>query len=306
MLETADEIADLQRLLDRSAASAGAHLRGIITGERRLGAEGLCRRLQGMRPLTVATVTADGRPLAGPVDGYFLHGTFWFGSGRGSVRMRHLAARPAVSATHTHGEALAVTVHGRAELFEIAGPECAELRRAMLDHYLPLQGPRFETWLDELDGLAARIEPEKMFTFHLDERAEPPAAGAGDLIGALELEAHPEGGHYRETWSDGASSAIYFLLRAGERSAWHRVRDRAEIWHFYAGAPLELQVDGRDHPGAAPDTVVLGPQLGDGQRPQAVVPPGAWQRARSLGEWTLVGCTVAPPFTFDAFDLAEG
>ena len=97
-------------------AGAGEHLRGIITGERRLSAADLAGRLQGMRLLTVATVTADGRPLAGPVDGYFLHGTFWFSSGRNSVRMRHLAARPAVSATHLPGEELAVTVHGRAEL----------------------------------------------------------------------------------------------------------------------------------------------------------------------------------------------
>ena len=82
----------LQELMDRSAAGAGSHLRGIITGERRLTARQVCQRLQGMRLLVVATVTADGRPLAGPVDGYFLHGSFYFGSGRDSVRMRHLAA----------------------------------------------------------------------------------------------------------------------------------------------------------------------------------------------------------------------
>ena len=95
MLETAEEIDRLQQLLDRSAAGAGPHLRGIITDERRLSAAQLTERLQGMRLLVVATVTADGRPLAGPVDGYFLHGSFWFSSGRNSVRMRHLAARPA-------------------------------------------------------------------------------------------------------------------------------------------------------------------------------------------------------------------
>src|SRR6266496_4209566 len=99
MLETAEELGNLQQLLDRSMAGAGEHLRGIITGERRLSAAELAGRLQGMRLLTVATVTADGRPLAGPVDGYFLHGPFWFSSGRTSVRMRHLAARPAASAT---------------------------------------------------------------------------------------------------------------------------------------------------------------------------------------------------------------
>ena len=150
-------------------AGAGEHLRGIITGERRLSAAELAGRLEGMRLLTVATVTADGRPLAGPVDGYFLHGTFWFSSGRNSVRMRHLAARPAVSATHLPGEELAVTVHGRAELVEMREPAGAELRQAMLDWYVPRQGPEFETWLDALDAVAARIAPEKMFTFAMKD-----------------------------------------------------------------------------------------------------------------------------------------
>ena len=148
-------------------ASAGPHLRGIISDERRLNAGELADRLQGMRLLVLATVTADGRPLAGPVDGYFLHGTFWFSSGRGSVRMRHLAARPAVSATHLPGEELAVTVHGRAEQFTLDAPDFADVRQAMLDEYLPKQGPSFEDWLDNADALGARIVPEKMFTFHL-------------------------------------------------------------------------------------------------------------------------------------------
>jgi nitroimidazol reductase NimA-like FMN-containing flavoprotein (pyridoxamine 5'-phosphate oxidase superfamily) len=165
VLETPAEIGRLQELLDRSAASAGLHLRDIITDERRLSAAAVCERLQGMRLLVVATVTADGRPLAGPVDGYLLHGSFYFSSGRNSVRMRHLAARPAVSATYLAGEELAVTVHGRAELFELADPARGELRQAMLDHYLPLQGPEFETWLDDMDPVAARIAAEKMFIF---------------------------------------------------------------------------------------------------------------------------------------------
>ena len=168
MLETIDEILELQQLLDGSADTAGSHLRGIITDERRLSAEQLCARLQGMVLLVVATTTADGRPLCGPVDGYFLHGSFWFSSGRDSVRMRHLRRRPAVSATHLPGEQLAVTVHGWAELLELKSRECIELRQAMLDHYVPLQGPQFEEWLDELDGLAARIRAERMFTFHID------------------------------------------------------------------------------------------------------------------------------------------
>jgi len=168
MFETSDELGELQQLLDRSAAAAGPHLSGIITDERRLTAEAVSRRLPGMRLLVVATTTRDGRPLVGPVDGYLLHGSFHFSSGRDSVRMRHLAARPAISATHIPGDELAITVHGRAELYELSDPGRGELRQAMLDHYLPRQGPDFETWLDNLDALAARIDAEKMFTFHMD------------------------------------------------------------------------------------------------------------------------------------------
>jgi hypothetical protein len=167
VLETPEELTGLQALLDASMAAAGPHLRSIISEERRLRAAELTVRLRGMRLLVLATVTADGRPLAGPVDGYFLHGTFWFSSGTESVRMRHLAARPAVSATHLPGEDLAVTVHGRADLFPLRGPACAELRQAILDEYLPKQGPAVEEWLRDADALGARIEPERMFTFHL-------------------------------------------------------------------------------------------------------------------------------------------
>jgi hypothetical protein len=167
MLESPQELDSLQSLLDASMASAGPHLRGIISAERRLDAQQLTGRLQGLCLLVLATTTADGRPLAGPVDGYFLHGTFWFSSGTESVRMRHLATRPAVSATHLPGEDFAVTVHGRAQCYPMDDPACAELRQAMLDVYVPKQGPAFEEWLDNADALAARIEPEKMFTFHL-------------------------------------------------------------------------------------------------------------------------------------------
>jgi Pyridoxamine 5'-phosphate oxidase len=168
MHESPAELEDLQRLLDSSAAGAGPHLRGIITDDRRLTAAELSQRLQGMRLLVVATSTRDGRPMAGPVDGYLLHGSFHFSSGRDSVRMRHLAARPSLSATHIPGDELAVTLHGRAQLYELSDPDGAELRQAMLDHYVPRQGPEFETWLDNLDAVAARIEAEKIFTFHLD------------------------------------------------------------------------------------------------------------------------------------------
>ena len=165
MLETPEEMDGLQQLLDRSAAAAGPHLRGIITDDRRLSAALVGQLLQGLRLLVVATVTADGRPLAGPVDGYFLHGSFYFSSGRDSVRMRHLAVRPGVSATYLPAENLALTVHGRAELFDVNDRARGELRQAMLNHYLPLQGPGFETWLDQADAVGARIVADKMFTF---------------------------------------------------------------------------------------------------------------------------------------------
>jgi predicted cupin superfamily sugar epimerase len=132
---------------------------------------------------------------------------------------------------------------------------------------------------------------------------------AGDIIRLLDLQPHPEGGHFRETFRDprtdadgrSASTAIYFMLKAGEVSRWHRV-DAAEVWHWYAGAPLELSIAENDRIIAK---LTLGSGLGDGQRPQAVVPARHWQSARSLGAWTLVGCTVAPGFEFSRFELAD-
>jgi nitroimidazol reductase NimA-like FMN-containing flavoprotein (pyridoxamine 5'-phosphate oxidase superfamily) len=167
MHETPEEIARLQALLDSSMAAAGPHLRDIITDERRLTATELTERLQGMCLLVLATVTADGRPLAGPVDGYFLHGTFWFSSGLQSVRLRHLARRPACSATHLPGEELAVTVHGRAETVAADDPSYGEFTQAMLDWYVPRQGPEFEEWMDAEPIGVMRITPEKLFTFHM-------------------------------------------------------------------------------------------------------------------------------------------
>lgn len=129
---------------------------------------------------------------------------------------------------------------------------------------------------------------------------------AAEVARLLDLGPHPEGGFYRETFRDAAgaggraaSTAIYYLLPAGQVSAWHRV-DAAEIWHWHAGAPLELTLfaEGRH-------TVHrLGADLPGGERPQGVVPAGVWQSARSLGAWTLVGCTVAPGFEFAHFQLA--
>ena len=171
MLETSAELDSLQSLLDASMASAGPHARDIIGEERRLDARQLTERLHGMRLLVLATVTADGRPLTAPVDGYFLHGTFWFSIGTDAVRARHMAARPHVSATHLPGESLAVTVHGSVELFALRSAACAELRQAMLDHYLPRQGPSFAEWMEEVQALGARIAPAKVFTFSMESDA---------------------------------------------------------------------------------------------------------------------------------------
>jgi len=131
---------------------------------------------------------------------------------------------------------------------------------------------------------------------------------AVEIIAQLELKPHPEGGHYRETFRDcdvdgggrSRSTAIYFLLARGERSHWHRI-DAVEIWHYYAGSPLTLRIA---HDGATRRAVTLGPDLAAGQRPQAIVPAHAWQAAESAGDWTLVGCTVAPGFEFAKFELA--
>lgn len=128
------------------------------------------------------------------------------------------------------------------------------------------------------------------------------------LVRELELTPHPEGGHYRETYRDASgsggrahSTAIYFLLQAGEVSRWHRV-DAAEVWHYHKGAPLELKIAAE---GNGAQRFVLGADITRGERPQVVVPPHAWQSARSLGDFTLVGCTVAPGFEFAKFELAE-
>jgi predicted cupin superfamily sugar epimerase len=133
---------------------------------------------------------------------------------------------------------------------------------------------------------------------------------ASDIIARLELKPHPEGGYYRETFRDARtdaqgrarSTAIYFLLARGDRSQWHRI-DAVETWHYYSGAPLKLQIA---NDGCAPHTITLGPDVAAGERPQAIVPSGAWQAAETTGDWTLVGCTVAPGFEFANFELLKG
>lgn len=130
----------------------------------------------------------------------------------------------------------------------------------------------------------------------------PENLGPDEIIDLLGLSPHPEGGHYRETWRDagGQGTAIYFLLRAGERSHWHRVT-ATEVWHLYAGGKVELSMAAD---GAAVRTVVLGTDLAAGDAPQVVVEGGCWQSARPIGGWALVGCTVVPAFELDLFELA--
>lgn len=133
------------------------------------------------------------------------------------------------------------------------------------------------------------------------------SAAARAVIDALGLQPHPEGGWYKETWraaadddKRAAGTAIYYLLEAGQRSHWHRV-DAAEIWHYYAGAPMRLSIsaDGLDT-----EHFTLGANLDEGEYPQLIVPENAWQSAESLGDFTLVGCTVSPGFLFEKFELA--
>jgi nitroimidazol reductase NimA-like FMN-containing flavoprotein (pyridoxamine 5'-phosphate oxidase superfamily) len=161
--ETAADVEWLQALLDRSYASAGQHLREVITPERRLSAGKLCARLTGMRLLVLATTAADGRPLTGPVDGVFYKGAFNFGSSPDSTRIRHIRQRPAVSATHLPGEEFSVTVHGRATILDMGARENADLRNVLLELYTPVYGADWESFLDA--NTRARIDADRMFTY---------------------------------------------------------------------------------------------------------------------------------------------
>jgi hypothetical protein len=168
MHETTSDLQKLQDVLDRSYAGAGEHLLSIHTPERRLSAEQLAEQLTGMCLLTLATVTRDGRPITGPVDGIFFRGAFHFGSSPHSFRFRHIRARPDVSATHLPGEHLAVTVHGRAAMVDWNTDDGAGFRRTLLDIYAPRYGEQWEEML-ESGATYARIEPERMFTFSMPE-----------------------------------------------------------------------------------------------------------------------------------------
>jgi len=171
MRETPEDLVALQALLDRSYAAAGAHLRRIHTPERRLTAAQVAARLQGMVLLTLATATADGRPITGPVDGVFHRGAFHFGSAPDAVRFRHIARGSHVSATHLPGEELAITVHGRAAMVDVTAPEGAGLRQALLEIYVPRYGPQWETDFLDAGPVYARIDAERMLTFSMPPEA---------------------------------------------------------------------------------------------------------------------------------------
>ncbi|HEX4670964.1 MAG TPA: pyridoxamine 5'-phosphate oxidase family protein [Solirubrobacteraceae bacterium] len=171
MHETPEDIAALQGLLDGSYDAAGSHLRGITTPERRVSAAQLCEQLTGMVLLVLATVTADGRPIAGPVDGIFYRGAFHFGTSPHAVRARHVRARPQVSATHLPREEFAVTVHGRALPVDVRAAEGAGVRATLLEIYVPRYGEEWEQFIDPPDSEEApvyfRIDADKMFSFQM-------------------------------------------------------------------------------------------------------------------------------------------
>jgi hypothetical protein len=171
--ETAEDLRALQDLLDRSYAATGPHLRSIITPGQRVAAPELAQRLTGICLLALATVTADGRPIVGPVDGIFFRGAFHFGTASDAVRWRHVRARPYVSATHLPAEEFAVTVHGRAVAVDIARAEGKPLRDTLLEVYEPRYGPQFEDFLRDGTGgpdpprppVYGRVEADRMFSF---------------------------------------------------------------------------------------------------------------------------------------------
>jgi uncharacterized pyridoxamine 5'-phosphate oxidase family protein len=158
MHETAEDIERVQRLLDASYQRSGEHLRSIITPERRLSAEDVCRELQGMTLLSLATVTARCEPIVSPVDGVFFRGRMWFGSSEKSVRFRHLRARPQVSATHLRGEELVVTVHGTAHELDKSSADGLAYREVLREVY-----PKFDSWGHWESAPYAIIVPRMMF-----------------------------------------------------------------------------------------------------------------------------------------------
>lgn len=176
MRETVEDLARLQALLDRSYEAAGAHLRDVITSERRLTAEQLSGRLEGMCLLALATVTADGRPISAPVDGFFYRGEWFFGSSDRSMRFVHMRKRPHVSATYLPGEELSVTTHGRAQEIDVTTHDGGGLREVLWDYYAQRFGEAASAILEGPGVAYARIQAERMFTFYLDPAEAAPQA----------------------------------------------------------------------------------------------------------------------------------
>ncbi len=168
MHETAEDLARLQATLDRSYEAAGLHLREVITPERRLTAEQLTERLEGMCLLVLATVTADGRPINGPVDGFFYRGEWYFGSSDTSLRFRHIRRRSQVSATYMPAEELSVTTHGHAHEIDVKSHDGGAFRQMLFDYYSTRFGDSASAIFDGPGVAYARIEAERTFTFYLD------------------------------------------------------------------------------------------------------------------------------------------
>jgi hypothetical protein len=180
MHETPTDLRQLQDLLDRSFASQGEHMRSIITPDRRISAGELADHLTGMRLLSLATVTRDGRPRNAPVDGFFFRGAWWFGSAPHSLRFRHIRARPQVSATHLEGETLGIIVHGKAEIIDQDSDCFREFFACVAEIYGDWWPKQMADWREEWGQPApyARIEAERMFIFTSREQLGlPPLPG---------------------------------------------------------------------------------------------------------------------------------
>lgn len=171
MHETPEDLERLQELLDRSYQAAGSHLTSITTPGRRIAAAELPDLLTGVQILALATTTREGHPRVAPVDGLFFRGDFYFGSSKTSMRYRHLLARPHVSAAHVRGEELSVVVHGTAEIFSYSDNE--PFRDYCYEVYIPRYGESWKEFAADPDIFCARIRPERMFTFRMDQPAPP-------------------------------------------------------------------------------------------------------------------------------------
>ncbi len=167
MNETQQDLDRVQALLDHSYATAGRHLRDVITEERRITALQLAELLPPVSLLTLATVSAAGHPISAPVDGIFFRGDFYVGSAADSAKFRHITQRPSVSATYLPGEHLSVSVHGTAVFVDVNAATQQSFRQALLDIYVPRYGPEWEDILAE--ARYVRIDADKMFTFYMPD-----------------------------------------------------------------------------------------------------------------------------------------